>query len=474
MKKYYLIFTALLLAISVGAKIKLPAIIDSNMVLQQQAKVNLWGESDKSKVVTVTTSWDNKSYTTKSSAEGEWLVQIQTPKAGGPHGITISDGEKIELSNILIGEVWICSGQSNMEMPVKGYRGQWIDGSLDAIAQANPENNIRLITLKINSSQTPLKDCEAKWNVSNPQTVANFSATAYFYAQYLQKTLNVPVGVICSSWGGSKIESWINKEVYDTQFPEISLDVLKKDPKDIARPKDEPTLLYNAMIHPIKNYTIKGAIWYQGESNKDEPEKYKRLFPAMVCSWRKIWNQGEFPFYYVQISPYDYGRQNADKTDAAALRQVQLECMDLIPNSGMVVTADIGHRTCIHPSPKDKVGKRLALWALANTYKREGTPYSGPIYKSFTVDGNKITIDFNYSEMGITSYDEDIVGFEIAGNDKVFYPAKAQLFDNKTKITLECENVSNPITIRFGYKNYQPINLFSNYGLPASPFEASK
>lgn len=441
------------------------------MVLQQNAEANLWGWAAASRKVTVKTSWDNQLYTTTSTANGEWKLQVRTPVAGGPFEITLSDGEPITISNVLIGEVWLCSGQSNMEMPVKGFRGQPVSGSCDAIATASPSDNIRMMTLKINSSQTLLDDCIAtSWMESSPANVADFSATAYFFARYLRKVLNVPVGVVCSSWGGSKIESWINKEVYTEKFPEISLSVLTKNPKDISRPKDEPTLLYNAMIHPIKQFTIKGTIWYQGESNLNNPKVYRQLFPAMVESWRKEWKQGEFPFYYVQIAPYDYGRKNADHTEAAEIRQVQLECLKEIPNSGMVVTSDIGNRTCVHPSAKEEVGQRLALWALANTYQRSGTPYSGPLYKSSTTDNNKMIIEFDYAEMGMTSYDQEIVGFEIAGNDGVYHPAEATLFDNKTKVVLTSGQVPQPVFVKYGFRNYQPLNLFSNFGLPASPF----
>lgn len=476
MKKTILIVFGVFLSIFVShAKIKLPAIIGDNMVLQQKANVNIWGEANKSTQITIHCSWNDKVYKTTSSNNGKWIQKIETPEAGGPYTITISDGEEVKLSNILIGEVWICSGQSNMEMPVKGYRGQPIDGSQDIIAQANPDNQIRLITLKTNSSQTPLDDCIASsWMESTPKTVADFSATAYFFGQYLQKTLNVPVGLICTSWGGSKIESWIDKRTFENQFPEISLDVLNKNPADIKRPKDEATLLYNAMIFPIEKYTMKGVIWYQGESNKDNPGQYKKLFPAMVKSWRNNWGQGEFPFYYVQIAPYCDGSKNCDDLKAAHLRQVQLECMDIIPNSGMVVTADIGHPSCIHPPQKDIVGKRLSFWALAKTYNREGTPYCGPIYKSMVINNGKAILEFHYSELGMTSYDQEIIGFEMAGSDNVFHPAKAKLIDNKTKIELESEGISNPVYIRFGYKNYSPLNLYSNLGLPASPFHAIK
>ena len=288
MKMILFIFVGILCVLPLKAKVRLPAIIGNDMVLQQNTKANLWGWSARSQKVIVRTSWDNKAYTTTSALDGAWKIQVQTPSAGGPFTITISDGEPVILTNILIGEVWLCSGQSNMEMPVKGFRGQPVKGSCDAIATSLPSDDIRMVTLKINSSQTLLDDCiSTPWMESSPANVADFSATAHFFANYLRKVLKVPVGVICSSWGGSKIESWINKEVYMEKFPEISLSALTKDPKDIARPKDEPTLLYNAMIHPITQFTIKGVIWYQGESNLNNPKVYKRLFPAMVESWRK-------------------------------------------------------------------------------------------------------------------------------------------------------------------------------------------
>lgn len=475
MKKLLSLFILLSVVLPAGSTIQLPAILGHNMVLQQQTKVNLWGKTDRSGKVTVSTSWDNRTYTTTPARNGDWKIQVETPVAGGPYTLTISDGQPVTLNNILIGEVWLCSGQSNMEMPMKGFRGQPVNGATDLIAQAGPDSNIRLFYLKNNSSQTPLDDCIATpWMETTPQTVAGFSATAYFFARYLQQALRIPVGVICSSWGGSRIEAWINKEVYEELFPEISLDVLKVEPGEIERPNHEPTLLYNAMIHPIRQYTLKGAIWYQGESNLNNARQYRRLFPAMVESWRKEWKQGVFPFYYVQIAPYNYGRDNAGKTNAAEMRQIQLECMQLIPNSGMAVTADAGHPTCIHPAAKDLVGKRLALWALARTYHREGTPYTGPLYKSFCVENGKAVIDFDHAEEGMTSYNQEITGFEVAGSDAIFYPAKAALQKNGTRIVLTCDSVAAPTQIRYGFRNYQPLNLYSNAGLPASPFRTNE
>ncbi|WP_419032961.1 sialate O-acetylesterase [Dysgonomonas gadei] len=455
-----------------SAKITLPAILGNNMVLQQKSKVNLWGMAQKSTKVSITTSWDNKEYSVISSSSGEWLVQVETPVGGGPYAIHITDGEEIKLSNILIGEVWLCSGQSNMGMRIKGNPGEPVEHALEELMEANPANNIRIANVKINGSVSPLFDCTTEWKECTPGTVADFSAAAYFFARYIQKALNVPVGIICSAWGGSKIEPWIKKEVFEQEFPGISLDVLKKNYSEIEHPRSEPTLIYNAMIHPIRNYTIKGALWYQGEANREAPDLYKRLFPAMVKSWREEWKQGDFPFFYAQIAPHCYGTKRCDETEAAELRQIQLECLDIIPNSGMVVTADIGQALCIHPPKKKEVGQRFALWALAKAYGIEDIPCSGPIFKSFIVKNREIIIDFYYSESGLNSKDQQIAGFEIAGADNVFYPADAKLVEKKTKISVSSEKVLNPAKVRYAFRNFQPVDLFNNYGLPASPFKA--
>jgi len=472
MKKYILAILIVILAFQNSyAKVNLPAILSDNMVLQQNSKVNLWGTAQKSKKVTVVTSWNNKEYSVTSSSSGDWIVKIETPVAGGPYSIRISDGESLELSNILIGEVWLCGGQSNMGMKLRGNSGEPVEHALDEIMAANPSNNIRIAQVKTNGSTSPLNDCVTQWNECTPVTVADFSAAAYFFARYLQKTLNVPVGMICSCWGGSKIEPWIKEEVYRQDFPEISLEVLKKKYSDIEKPRSEPALLYNAMINPIKNYTIKGALWYQGEANRDASELYKRLFPAMVKSWREDWRQGDFPFYYAQIAPYCYGGKRCDETEAAELRQAQLECLDVIPNSGMIVTADIGHYACIHPPQKKEVGQRFALWALSKTYDIEGIPFSGPIFKASEVKDKEIIIDFHYAESGLNSKDQKITGFEIAGADNIFYPADTKLVEKKTKIAVSSKDVPNPVKVRYAFKNFHAVNLFNNYGLPASPFE---
>jgi len=457
---------------SLSAKVKLPALMADNMVLQQKTNVNLWGSAENGKNITINTSWDDKTYTVTTSQAGEWLVSVKTPAAGGPYEIIISDGEQTKLKNILIGEVWLCSGQSNMYMPLRGYSGQPIEGALDVIMQAKPGNNIRLFTVDRASSLSPEQDCSGKWYESTPKSVTRFSATAYFFALYLQQTLNVPVGLINSSYGGSKIQSWINKETFEHQYPDISLDVLSKKESDIKSPRSEPTLLYNAMINPIKNYTIKGALWYQGESNRKDADMYSDLLTSMVELWRKDWKQGNFPFYYVEIAPHNY--DNPLATDGADVRQAQQDCLNRIPESGMVATGDLGNGPCIHPPKKREIGQRLALLALNKTYKQRELPYSGPLYKSSKTDGKNIVVEFSHVENGLNCPADKIEGFEIAGSDKVFYPADVELVEKTFKVSLSSDKVSKPVYVRYGYRNYFPVTLFNDCALPMAPFKTDR
>ena len=466
------IFSVVLLCLCVtilSAKVQLPALITDNMVLQQNTKVNIWGLAEKGKEVTVNTSWDDKTYTVKTSEVGDWIASVKTPVAGGPYEIVISDGEQVKLKNILIGEVWLCSGQSNMYMPLSGYSGQPIEGSLDVVMQANPNNNIRLFTVDRASSLIPESDCKGQWYESTPKRVSRFSAVAYFFALYIQRNLNVPIGLINSSYGGSKIQSWIDKKTFETQYPDMSLEVLNKKESEIKSPRSEPTLLYNAMINPIKNYTIKGALWYQGESNRKDAHLYVDLFSSMVELWRKEWKQGNFPFYYVEIAPHNY--DDPMETDGADVRNAQRLCLNKVPESGMVATGDLGNAPGIHPPKKREVGQRLALLALNKTYKQRELPYSGPVYKSSKTKEDKIIVEFDFTENGLNCSTNEIVGFEIAGNDKIFYPALAKLEDKASKISLSSDKVKNPVYVRYAYRNYFPVTLFNNYALPLSPFK---
>ncbi|MFD1628758.1 sialate O-acetylesterase [Pseudopedobacter beijingensis] len=470
MKTFLCLFaTAIFFTLTSNAKVKLPALLGDNMVLQQKSSVKIWGESDKRGKVIVIPSWDKRKYVTSTNQDGEWFTQIETPTAGGPYSINISDGSTIILKNILIGEVWFCSGQSNMDMPLSGYMGQPIYNALNAITTAKETDNIRFFNVERKFNNKTEKECKGNWRNASSATLADCSAVAYFFAKHLQTSLNVPVAIIVSSWGGSQIEAWMDKETLQTQFPEVSLQVLKKDIKEIKNPRPEPTLIFNSMVNPLTNYTIKGFLWYQGESNRQNPILYSRLFPAMVQSWRSLWKSESLPFYYVQIAPYNYS--HPDSLEAAHLRQAQLESLETIPNSGMAVTADIGHPTCIHPPQKDVVGSRLALQALAKTYGKTEIPFSGPMYKSVRIKDEKVILEFDYAIRGLHS-DGALTGFELAGADKKFHTADALFINNTTAIQLTCPQVKKAEYLRYAYKNYGPVNVFNNWALPMCPFTA--
>jgi sialate O-acetylesterase len=465
---------AMLVAIVVvHAKVKLPSILADNMVLQQKTEAKLWGWANANTKVEVKTSWDKKTYKTTSDANGNWLLKVNTPTAGGPYQINISDGEVLTLNNILIGEVWFCSGQSNMEMPMKGFPRQPTKGGNTVIAKANPKVPIRLFLADSKDgkfikqfNKKPQADCQGQWFENSSENVANASATAYFFAQYLQEVLDVPVGIIVSSLGGSMVESWMSREAISA-FKEVDLSILDND-TEIKKPNSTPTVNFNAKINPFTNFTIKGFLWYQGESNKNNADLYAKLMPAFVKDLRSRWGVGEFPFYYVQIAPYNY--DGADKTSAARLREVQTQHMNDIPNSGMVTTLDIGNPIFIHPVEKQTVGERLALWALGATYGKKGFGYAAPIFKSMEIKDAKIYIDFKNADQGISPMWTPLKGFEIAGEDKIFYPANAEIETSTTRLAVSSEKVAKPVAVRYAFKNYAEASIFGITGIPAAPF----
>ncbi len=369
----------------------------------------------------------------------------------------------------MAGEVWICSGQSNMEMPVKGFNGQPVKGSSDIILGAKKTDNIRMFNVGKNSSDTPLEDCRSgQWQCSDPNSVADCSATAYFFGQALDKSLDIPIGLIVTSWGGSSIETWIDNNTI-SEIPNLDMDAVNKR----TRQNQKASLLYNGMLNPIVKYAAKGFIWYQGESNIDKPEDYDKLMVSLVGLWRKRWNNPEMPFYYVQIAPYRY--KNAHDISCPLLIEAQYKAKELITKSGIAATTDVGNEKCIHPCSKKEVGERLAFMALKNDYSIDGLPNDAPRFESMKIDGNKVYITLsNVDNNGnsIVSYGEDAPieyqGFEIAGDDKVFYPAKASNKNNQIK--LEADSVKSPVAVRYGFRNYIKCNVKTNLGQPLVPF----
>jgi len=448
---------------SLNAKIKVASVLGDNMVLQRNTEVKLWGTADPNQKMTITTSWNKAKLTTTANEKGEWLVKAKTTEAGGPFTVTVVAGkEKVQLQNILLGEVWLCSGQSNMEMPMLGFNDQPINGSNDAIADAN-NCKLRLFTVKRNSINTPQDTCVGKWELANPKSVGSFSAVGYYFASRLQKALNVPVGVVNSSWGGSRIEAWIDAETMQ-KFPQS----LKSTTQEKTAPNHRAAHLYNGMIAPIKNLSIKGAIWYQGESNRAEYQYYAELKKAMIAKWKSDFELTELPFYFVQIAPYWYN--NSKDILSGKFYDEQLKASLEIPNAGMVGTVDFGEEFCIHPAEKQIVGKRLSNWALSETYKVEGIAYKNPIYKSVTVKDSSLVVSFDNLVNGLTSFGKELTNFEIAGDDKVFYPAVAKI--KSRQVILTTPEVKKPVAARYCYINYPSGKgfLYNTAGLPVLPF----
>ncbi len=452
---------------SIHAEVILPAIVSSNMVLQRNTTVVLWGWADANEKITIEASWLDKVLKVSADKQGNWSIEVKTTNSKESQAISIKSGASdISLENILFGEVWLCSGQSNMQQPLNGYGGQPTFGATQAIANAtNPD--LRLFTVDRVGSKTPVKDVEkyTPWQEASAENVADFSAVAYFFGQQLQEILDVPVGMIHTSWGGSSVQAWISKDVISA-YQEVNLEDV-----DISSGTNHiPTALYNAMIHPLVPYTIKGALWYQGESNRMEPEVYKELFPAMVKDWRNRWEIGEFPFYFVQIAPFWYNDTEVFATaeNSAFIRETQLQCVDLIPNSGMAVIMDIGDKFCIHPPKKKEVADRLLYNALNQTYGFKSVDGKSPVYESLEIKDGEIVLTFRHAETGLFAYD-GLTGFEIAGEDKVFYPATASIVDREN-VLVKSEKVSNPVAVRYAWSNWVEGTLYDTNLLPASSF----
>lgn len=444
------------------AKIKLPEILSSNMVLQRNASVKLWGWAKPTEKITIKTSWLTKSITVLPNESGRWEVTVLTTLSKEPQTINFKSAESnIKLENVLFGEVWVCSGQSNMRQPLKGYTGQPTFDGNKAIA-ASTNDNIRLFYIVEKGSPNPLDSISKyqKWDKASPATTKDFSAVAYFYGKQLQEILDVPVGLILTSWGGTKIQPWISKETMGSYLEKnnTKMDTLDKY-------KRVPSAIFNAMINPITSYTIKGVLWYQGESNKDEPKEYQKLFPEMVKDWRSKWNIGDFPFYYVQIAPHKYDI----KSKSQLIREVQLKSSLIIPNSGMVVTADIGSDASIHPPRKKEIADRLLFMALNKTYGMKEVDYLGPVYKDMKEKDCAMFVNFNNADTGLYSTEVSISNFEIAGADKIFYPAKAEIIKGM-QVKVSSVDVLFPVAVRYGWTNLFTGTLFDNNMLPASSF----
>jgi len=433
------------------AQTRFDPIFSDHMVLQRNSTAKIWGWSDLAEqTIEIKVSWNNETYKTKSNRLSRWEVQVPTPKAGGPYEIILNNSKKI--NDVLIGEVWVCSGQSNMEWTALSG----IDNAEQAI-QAADTNQIRFFNVPRMEAANPQTYCGGTWSLSTKKTMPSFSAVAYFFGKELQENLDIPIGLIHSSWGGSSAENWTPKTVIDADAK--FSDWENTFERNAYRPI-EPSVLYNAMIYPLIPFDIAGVIWYQGETNTANPLVYRRLFPAMIKSWRKAWNK-DFPFYYVQIAPYRY-----DKPLVGALVQ-EAQLMSMSTNKvGMVVTNDIGNVNDIHPQNKLEVGKRLAYWALNKNYGKN-IVCSGPLYKSFKKEGNKLRINFKNGE-GLYLKTSNPENFLIAGANGIFYPAKINIAKNT--LTASHPDIEKPASLRYAFSNTATGNLFNSAHLPASAF----
>ncbi|HKD37107.1 MAG TPA: sialate O-acetylesterase [Pirellulales bacterium] len=446
-------FLAIAVSLAVGstaqAGVALGEIFSDNAVLQQGMKLPVWGTADAGEKVTVSIA--GQSVSTFASG-GKWRVVLAPMKAGGPFTLTVEGpNNKAEAKNLLVGEVWIAGGQSNMEWTVK----KAANAEAEIAGSANPQ--IHLITVAHRQKATsPQSRVNGKWTECGPDTVGEFSAVAYFFGRALQKKLGVPVGLVSCNVGGTTAERWMSKEAFDAEPTLAEMPRTQKDKGDFD--------LYNGMLHPLIPYAIRGAIWYQGESNAIEAWHYRTLFPAMIKCWRDQWGQGDFPFLFVQLAPYNKGLKEGIWPE---LREAQLMTTVKSPNTAMAVITDVGEEQNIHPVKKQPVGERLALAARALAYG-EKVGYSGPIYESMTVSGPQAILHFKHAGPGLVAKGHKLVGFTIAGDDKKFHDAEAKIEGDT--VVVSSRDVSKPIAVRFGWANYPIVNLWNKEGLPASPF----
>lgn len=437
--------------------VRLPALFTDGMVIQRDVPIHVWGWGDEGERVAVKQGRHSASASVK---DGKWSALLQPMRAGGPLTLAVTGSNKIEVKDVLIGEVWLCAGQSNMQFVL-----MTAFESEQAIANAsNPM--IRLFTVPILSARRDQEDVQSSWRVCSPESAGEFSAVGYFFGRDLQKALKVPIGLISASRGGTAAEAWIWYS-YALDYPELTAILSDVQMSELAAgiPAGQ---LYNGMIAPFVQFPIKGVIWYQGESSAQRARQYRTVFPAMIRSWRDSWAQGDFPFLLVQLVPY--ATTAWPKDSWAEIRETQLLTAKLLPKVGMAVITDVGEENDIHPKRKEPVGARLALAARAIAYG-EKIEYSGPIYKSLKTKGDKIILSFTHVGKGLEARGGQLTGFEVAGSDGVFVPAVASI-EGKTVI-VSSPRVAKPTAVRYGCTNCPVVNLFNKNGLPASPFRTS-
>ena len=481
MNRLFLLLVAIGVCCVAQAKVTLPRVLGSNMVLQQSAEVQLWGKAEAGRRVTVEVSWSKSKLKTQADANGDWSVKVHTPKGSfDKHSITISDGEKLCLENVMVGDVWVCAGQSNMEMSITGFDSNPVENSLTFITQAGKmANHIRMFDVRNHRSYMQEKwDCAGGlWQEAAPESVSNTSATAYLFAYNLAQVMPYPIGIITADWGGSRIESWMPMKALE--------EILSKEQIEHKHTLHEikPSDLYCGMIAPIRRFKAKGFIWYQGEANLGyqrleylgDIDHYDVMMARMVKQWREDWGDkdNQMPFFYVMVAPFYYCNTFKDTTLPLFI-ECQQRALDLIPNSAMASTTDIGDATNVHPAKKFEVGQRLAALALAQTYGFKGFEPRAPMYVSHEVKDGKIMVKMNNAIYGLTPRHSAVVtGFRIAGADRVFHTAQATVEGDV--VTVWSDKVKQPVAVRYCFHNVPDGgNLKNMYGIPAVPFRTDR
>lgn len=499
MKKFFCLLVIALSGSLCCGTIWLPSIISDNMVLQSQTNAPIWGKAAPNSTIAIVCSWDKKNtITVKSDQNGKWTANIKTPKDGAKGTIAITCGKETRnITNVLVGQVWLCSGQSNM-----AWTAQQLGLAQTKDFKKVKYPKIRLFSVKKTTAKEPQEDCFGQWVECDSETASQFSAVGYYFGTELLRKTGKPIGLIDSSFGGTPAQAWTsrktlesntllseylkidadneaNREKYEKEYNQTLKEWKAQVMKAVAagKPaerKPQPPIqlrehykcagLYNAMIAPLIPFAIKGTIWYQGESNADNAAGYRTLFPAMITDWRTNFNQGDFPFYFVQLAGYAKAAG-----DWPLVREAQTMALAL-PNTGMAAAIDIGEPNNIHPKNKSAVGKRLALWALAKDYGRRNLVCSGPVYKGMQIEGNKIRISFNYANGGLklAPKAKNLKGFSIAANDKNFIAAQAKI--EKDGVIVWSEKIKQPAAVRYGWANWSDGNLYNKQNLPAVPF----
>jgi len=485
---------AVMLAVAAGpsvgrADVKLPNVFGDHMVLQQGQKNKVWGTATAGEAITV--AIDKQTQTATAAADGSWHVMLDPLAVGGPYALTVQGKNEIKITDILVGEVWICSGQSNMQWSVN----QSNDADIERLAAKFP--NIRMINFPQVGTQDPIWSHDRHWLVCSPSNVGGFSAVGYYFARQLNQTLDVPIGMINNAWGGSACEAWVRRDLMATnpeykalmdrwtqkeaRFAELVAkgnDLSDSEKKELNDPpglrnqmggNHRPANIYNGVLKSHLGYGIKGAIWYQGESNADRAYQYRDLFPLMIQNWRDEWKQGDFPFYWVQLADFQNEQAQPGESAWAELREAQTMTMKRLPKTGEAVIIDIGEGKDIHPMNKVDVGRRLARWALANDYG-VNVPFHSPQYKSMEKKENKIVLTFDHVGKEWRPFDvKEPRGFAIAGEDKKFFWAKATILPDNT-IEVSSPDVAAPVAVRYGWANNPIVNMYSVTGLPLTPF----